>query len=126
MKLLGAAKKQAPDAGPTTGRHVELWGHLVENNRFLRRIAGAAIAWAFLSLALGAYGLLMGLYRPLAFHVDAEGQASFVGRLREQVAPTEAEVRYVAKEFVKRYIAFNSLTIQSDLADAWNLMTEQL
>lgn len=126
MKLLRGDKKKAADTGPTTGRHVELWGHIVENNRFLRRVTGAAITWSFLALALGAYGLLTGLFRPLAFHVDPDGQATFVGRMREQMAPSDPEVRYVAKEFLKRYLAFNSLTIASDLAEAWNLMTEDL
>jgi hypothetical protein len=111
------------DKGP---RHVEVWGHIVDQNRFLRRGMGAALALAFLGLAAGAYGMLVAMYRPLAFHVDADGQATYVGRLREQAAPSDAEVRYVAKEFLKRYVAFNSLTIESDLADAWNLMTDEL
>lgn len=111
------------DKGP---RHVEVWGHIVDQNRFLRRGMGAALALAFLGLAAGSYGMLVGMYRPLAFHVNPDGQAASVGRLREQAAPSDAEVRYVAKEFLKRYVAFNSLTIESDLADAWNLMTDEL
>jgi hypothetical protein len=111
---------------PELPRHVEIWGHLEENNRFLRRFALACAAWAFLALAAASYALLVALYRPLAFHVDTEGQASLVGRLREQLAPTTAEVRYVAKHFLGRYLAFNSLTIESDLAKAWNLMTSEL
>ena len=107
-------------------KHVEIWGHIIDQNRFLRRGMGAAIALAFLGLAAGAYGMLVAMYRPLAFHVDADGQATYVGRLREQAAPGEAEVRYIAKEFLKRFVAFNSLTIESDLADAWNLMTDEL
>jgi hypothetical protein len=111
---------------PPQPRHVEIWGELEENNRFLRRFAVAAAAWAFVALAAASYALLVALYRPLAFHVDPEGQASFVGRLREQLAPTTAEVRYVAKHFLGRYLAFNSLTVESDLAEAWNLMTSEL
>jgi hypothetical protein len=111
---------------PELPRHVEIWGHLEENNRFLRRFALACAGWAFLALAAASYALLVALYRPLAFHVDTEGQASLVGRLREQLAPTTAEVRYVAKHFIGRYLAFNSLTIESDLAEAWNLMTGEL
>jgi hypothetical protein len=111
---------------PPVPRHVEIWGHLEENNRFLRRFALACTAWAFLALAAASYALLVALYRPLAFHVDSEGQATLMGRLREQLAPTEPEVRYVARHFLARYVAFNSLTIESDLADAWNLMTTEL
>jgi hypothetical protein len=74
---------------------------------------------------VATYGVLAGL-TPRAYHVDASGQATYVGRLREQLAPSPAEVRYVAKEFFKRAIAMNSQTVQSDLADAWNMMTEDL
>src|SRR5262245_49597499 len=93
-------------------KHVEIWGHLLDQNRFLRRLAGATAVLALLGLAAGSYGMLVALYRPLAFHVDDEGRASSVGRLREQEGPSEAEVRYLAKEFLKRYVAFNSLTIE--------------
>jgi hypothetical protein len=108
-------------------RHVEIWGHLEENNRFLRRVAGASVAWAFLALAAGVYGIGIGLYRPVAYFVDTDGHASFVGRLRQQgAAPSEPEVRYVAREFLARYIALNSLTIDSDYRQAWAMMTEAL
>jgi len=107
-------------------RHIEIWGHLEENNRFWRRFGMGMLVWSFVALAIGAYGLLVGLYRPLAFHVDEDGRASFVGRLRETASPSPAEVRYLAKEFLKRYVAFNSLTIEADLAEAWNLMTDEL
>lgn len=112
--------------GPTTGRHVEIWGHIEEQNRFLRRLTAAAVTWAFVALALSAYGLLVGLYRPLAFHVSPDGEASYVGRLREQAAPGDPEVRHVARRFLERYLAFNSLSIEADLAEAWNLMTNEL
>jgi type IV secretory pathway TrbF-like protein len=112
---------------PTTAaRHVEIWGEIEANNRFLRRLACGACAWAFLALAGTAYALELALFRPLAFHVDADGRSTFVGRLRESSVPTEPEVRYVAKQFLTHYAAMNSLTIESDLADAWNLMTSEL
>lgn len=107
-------------------RHVEIWGHLEENNRFWRRFGTGMLVWSFLALALGTYGMLVGMFRPLAFHVDLDGRATFVGRLREDAAPGEAEVRFVARTFLDRYVAFNSLTIESDMADAWNLMTSEL
>jgi hypothetical protein len=120
MRLRRSAAVEA-----TLPRHIEIWGHIVENNRFLRRAVGFTLALTFAALAVAAYGVLAGL-TPRAYHVDASGQAIYVGRLREQLAPSPAEVRYVAKEFFKRYIAMNSQTVQSDLADAWNLMTEEL
>jgi hypothetical protein len=107
-------------------RHVEIWGELEAQSRFLRRLAIAASVWAFLALAGAAYALDLALFQPLAFHVDSDGRSSFAGRLREGAAPTEPEVRYVAKKFLGHYAAMNSLTIESDLADAWNLMTPEL
>lgn len=107
-------------------RHVEIWGELEENNRFLRRLALGASVWAFLALGGAAYALELALFEPLAFHVELDGEASFIGRIRESAAPSEAEVRYVAKAFLARYTAVNSLTIENDLAEAWNLMTTEL
>ncbi len=95
-------------------------------NRFLRRLAVGASVWAFIALVGTAYALNLALFRPLAFHIDADGRSTFIGRLRENAAPTEPEVRYVAKQFLGHYAAVNSLTIESDLADAWNLMTGEL
>ncbi len=114
------------ESGVRLARHVEIWGEIEAQNRFLRRLAIAACAWAFLALSGAAAALHIGLFQPLAFHVDLDGQATFVGRLRERTAPSEAEVRAVAKQFLQRTAAPNSLTIESDLAEAWNLMTEEL
>ncbi len=111
---------------PRTARHVEIWGQIEAQNRFLRRLAIGASLWAFVALAGAAYALDLALYHPRAFHVDADGRSTFIGRLRENGAPTEVEVRYVAKQFLGHYAAMNSLTIESDLADAWNLMTDEL
>jgi hypothetical protein len=106
--------------------HVEIWGELIDALTFHLRFAAALVAFAFLALATSSYCLYLALFRPLAFVVDADGQATFVGRLREQAGPARAEVLSVAREFLKRYVAFNSATIESDLADAWNLMTSEL
>jgi type IV secretory pathway TrbF-like protein len=111
---------------PPKARHVEIWGELEATNHFLRRMAVAACVWAFLALSVAAYALNLALFHPLAFYVDGDGRSSYVGRLRQNAAPTEPEVRYVAKQFLTRYAALNSLTIESDLADAWNFMTAEL
>jgi hypothetical protein len=107
-------------------RHVEIWSELEAQNRFLRRLAVAASVWAFLALAGAAYAIDHALFEPLAYHVDVDGRSTFIGRLRESAAPTDAEVRFVAKQFLGRHAALNSLTIESDLAEAWNLMTAEL
>jgi hypothetical protein len=52
---------------------------------------------------------------------------------RQQVGPgpltgrfPSVVVRYVAKHFLRRFLASNSLTIEKDLAEAFNLMTDAL
>jgi hypothetical protein len=113
VKFLGAQRQAvALEEGV---RHIEIWAQLAESNRFLRRATLLAFALAFLALAAGSFGLLAGLYWPRAFHVDGDGQASYVGRLHQQLGPNEAEVRYVAKLFFKRYVAMNSLAEEQDL-----------
>jgi hypothetical protein len=113
-------------AGPPQPPHVEIWGDLQAQNRFLRRLCGAMGALLFLGLGFSSYALYVGLFRPVAYHVDGDGRAAYVGRLRSHAAPGDAEVRFVAKEYLRRWLAFNSLTIESDLAEAWELMTDEL
>jgi len=105
---------------------VEIWGELESQNRFLRRLAVAAFVFSFLALAGGSFGFYVGVFTPIAYHVDSDGHAAAVGRLRQQGdAPADAEVRYVTKEFLKRRLAWNSLTVEGDLAAAENLMTDE-
>src|SRR6185295_9081002 len=124
--MINFLRRSPPATSQPPGRHIEIWAELVTQNRFLRRALAAGLALAFLALAAGTYGLLVGLYRPLAFQVTSDGHASYAGRLHDLEGPSEVEARYVAKEFLRRYLAFNSLTIESDLAAAWNLMTDEL
>ena len=112
--------------GQSVPKHVEIWGELQAHNRFLKRLAGASMALAFLGLAAGAYGILVALYRPIAFAVSSEGQAALLGRLEDADAPRVAEIRYVAREFIRRHNAWNSDSIESDLAEAFNMMTDAL
>jgi hypothetical protein len=107
-------------------RYVEIWGQIEANNRFLRRFAGVAIVLALVGLSVGVYGVHTALTRPVAFAVGPQGDAQFVGPIGQLEAPSEVEARYVARQFLQHYIAFNSLTVESDLAEAWNLMTDEL
>lgn len=107
-------------------RHLEIWGHLLESQRFYRRLAAGSVFLAFLGLAGGAYGMFLAVHRPLVFHVDPDGKATPMGRLADRRAPHEVEVKYISKRFLRTTMGFHSDTIESDLADAWNLMTDGL
>jgi hypothetical protein len=118
--------QRSPADGRKLAKHVEIWGEILSQNRFVVRLASATVALAFLGLAVGAYGILVALYRPIAFAVSPDGQAALLGRLAEADAPRASEIRHVAKEFLRRHNAWSSDTIESDLADAFNLMTDAL
>jgi hypothetical protein len=111
---------------PRGPAHVEIWGELLEAVHFHRRFSAAVLVFGFVALAGLSVSVYLALFRPLAFLVDSDGQATFVGHLREQAGPSTPEVLHVAKEFTKRYAGINSATIESDLADAWNFMTAAL
>lgn len=117
--------KRQKTFGPAV-RHVEIWGQIEANNRFLRRFSGVAMVLALVGLSVGGYGVHTALTRPLAFAVGPDGAARFAGAVGQMEVPSDVEARYVARQFLQRYIAFNSLTVESDLAEAWNLMTQDL
>jgi hypothetical protein len=121
MRLLGRARSEG--RGP---RHVEIWSELETTSRFLRWVALLSTGWAFLALAGSGYALHIALSRPVAFAIRDDGAATHLGRLAAAGDVTQPEVRYVAKEFLRRHIAVNSMTIESDLAAAANLMTAEL
>jgi type IV secretory pathway TrbF-like protein len=127
--MLSRFRKQqnatSPEAKEPTP-HVEIWDHFVKTHRFFKWIAVGALVLAGLGLAGGAYGMLTALHAPLVFAVDAEGDAHPLGRREGLFAPADAEIRYVAKRFLQKTLAFHSETIESDLADAMNLMTDEL
>ena len=79
-----------PEPAP---KHIEIWGHLLATHRFYKRLAAGSILLAFLGLAGGAYGMLVAMHRPLVFHVDSEGRATAMGRVADNLAPADVEVR---------------------------------
>lgn len=115
-------RKQAAPAP----RHIEIWEHFVEVNRLLKRMVIAMSATTFVAVALGAWLALVALHRPVVYYVGPDGAAVAGGRLSGADVPRDVEARYVAKRFLQHAVAANSLTIERDLAEAWNLMTDQL
>jgi hypothetical protein len=118
-------KRREPALEPQA-RHIEIWGHFVATHRYFKRLATACVVFAFAGLAFGAYGGLVAINRPLVFAVDGDGRATPQGRRGRAHEPLDVEVRYVAKRFLRATMAFHSQTIESDLADGWNLMTASL
>lgn len=113
-------------SSPPKPKHVEVWGHLVAVNRSLKRLALALAAIALVSVGGMAWAMATALGKPLIYYVDSDGQASFGGRLANASQPLEVEVSYVSKEFLRRTIASNSLTVARDFAESFNLMSARL
>lgn len=111
---------------PAKPKHIEIWGHLVEVNRSLKRMLLISATMALVAVTGLTWAMATALKRPLIYYVDSDGRAAFGGRLGSASQPLEVEVSYVAKEFLRRTVAYNSLTVERDFADGFNLMTAEL
>jgi len=123
VKLLTFKTKQSREPKP---RHVAIWGSLVEVNRALKNMLILSAAITFVSVCTSAWAITTALNKPLIYYVDSDGHASFGGKLSGASQPLEVEVAFVTKEFLRRTIALNSLTVERDFATSFNLMTSNL
>lgn len=112
-----------PQGQESVPHGLEVWAQVEEDNAFFKRWVVMSTAWAFVALLLAAYSVHVALTKPLAFVIGDDGHALLAGHLRDQDAPSTVEVRWVAQEFLSRSIGYNSLTVERDLAAAFNLMT---
>lgn len=105
---------------------IEIWGHLLRFHRYLRRLTIATLLLAYGAIASAAYVHVTALAQPLVYYVDTDGRAVFGGTLGDTAVPSEVEARYVAKRFVHLTLGLNSVTVERDFAEAFNLMTAEL
>jgi len=113
-------------AEPADDALPEVWTLVARDNRHWRRLSIAMTLLAFVALADAAHTRVTALSHPLVYYVDTDGRAVFGGALQSASVPADVEVRYVAKRFIRLTVGINSLTVERDFADAWNLMTEEL
>lgn len=113
-------------AAPAKPKHIEVWGHLVGVNRGLMRMVLLQGAIALISVVGMTWALRTALDKPLIYYVDSDGHATAGGRIGDASHPLEVEVTFVAKEFLRRTIGMNSLTVARDFAESFNLMTAEL
>lgn len=107
-------------------RHIEIWENLLEVNHVLKRLIYVSSTTSFLAIAFAVWMALLAFERPVVYYVDPAGAATYGGRLGNIDVPQEAEIRYLTRRFLQHTMAFNSLTIESDLAEGANLMTSDL
>lgn len=101
-------------------RYYEVFGDLESTNEFLK--IGFLLLLGFLFL-LFCWSFTLAKKPPLVIRVSEVGEAQPIQNLESHNAPTEAEISYFSKIFVKRFRELNSYTIARDSAEAWNFMS---
>src|SRR3989338_3351545 len=96
-------------------RYYEVFGDLEAECEFLKLTS-------LVLLTLLAFSLLGGFIRsrrpPVVIRVTEAGRADVIRDLKTHNAPTEPEILYFAKSFVKRYSEYNAYTLARDTAEA--------
>ena len=118
-------RRSATAKTPST-KHIEIWGHVLSVNRVLKRTCAAMSVICILSVGGAVYTIWAALENAVVYYVDSDGRAVHGGRLGNASVPQRVEAVYVAKQFLRKSIAFDSSSVAADLADAWNLMTDEL
>lgn len=101
-------------------RYYEVFGDLEAQVEFLKFTSLILFTLLFLAMA-GAF--LLAKRPPVVIRVTEVGESQPIRDLRSNNAPTEPEIFYFAKSFVKRYAEYNAYTLGRDMAEAMNQMT---
>ena len=109
-----------------------------EHDGALRAYANRAMVVAFLcvptTLIALAFAVYVRLQPPTVIRVDANGQASVVGKTKPVVSvpqdassePTEFEKRAFVRLFLERYLNFSATNVSRNWADSLNMMSANL
>lgn len=101
-------------------KYYEVFGDLEAQAEFLKLTSLALLVLLFFTL-FGAF--LLAKRPPVVIRVDQVGKAEPIRDLDLHNAPTEPEILYFSKDFVKRYAEYNAYTLARDMAEAMNQMT---
>lgn len=108
--------------GKMKRRYYEVFGDLEMETEFLKLTSLVLFAFLFLALA-GAF--VLAKRPPVVIRVTEVGQAEAIRDIKINNAPTDPEIFYFAKAFVKRYAEYNAYTLSRDMAEAMNFMTSR-
>ena len=103
-------------------KYFEVFGDIEAANHFLKLLLMLLTGILFLVL-LGSFTLAN--RPPVVIRVSEVGKAEAVGNLQVNNAPTEPEILYFSKTFVRRFSEYNAYTLSRDMSEAMNLMTAQ-
>ncbi len=101
-------------------RYFEIWGDLEAQNNTLKFIL--SVCFVLLGVALCIISVTS-LKPPVVIRVSDIGKAEAVTDYPVNNSVSRPELLFFAKLFVKKFTAYNSYTISSDMADAFGLMT---
>jgi len=101
-------------------KYFEVWGDLEAQNNTLK-----ALILSMTGLLIASIGIvyLVTVKPPVVIRVNDIGKAETVNDYTVNNAVTEPELFYFTKVFVKKFTEYNSYTISSDIAEAFNMMT---
>jgi type IV secretory pathway TrbF-like protein len=130
--------------GATNGFERVLYTKYYEHDGMLRAYANRsmllAIIFGLIALTSLAFAIYVRLQPPTVIRVDKDGNATAVGAARRgpsrvfslsqdaaaEAAPTELEGRAVVKHFLERYLRYTPDSVDRNLSEALNLMTQNL
>ncbi len=101
-------------------KHYEVYGHLQYQINRLTAIVAGCIAVIIILLFVNIF---IAKKQPYVIRVDAEGKLTGFQELNENLRVTDVEITTFAKDFMEKFIAFNSAVAKEKLADSLNMMT---
>ena len=126
------------------GSDMTLYTKYYEHDGMLRAYANRsmllAIIFGVIALTSLAFAIYVRLQPPTVIRVDKDGNAAVVGAARRgpsrvfafspeaaaEAAPTDLEGRAVVKHFLERYLSYTPDSVDRNLSEALNLMTQNL
>ena len=101
-------------------KYFEVWGDLEAQNSTLKIIL---LGMMFLVLGCLIASSMIALKPPVVIRVSDIGQAEAIKSYEVNNAVTKPELFYFTKLFVQKFTEYNSYTISTDIAEAFNLMS---
>jgi hypothetical protein len=101
-------------------RYYEVFGDLESQLEFLKLASLVLLCLLFFAI-FGAF--VLAKRPPVVIRVDEVGKAEAISDMVAHNAPSNPEILYFARTFVKRYAEYNAYTVSRDMAEAWNLMS---
>ena len=104
-------------------RYFEVFGDLEAQVEFLK-LSNLVLLFILLMSFFGSF--LLAKRPPVVIRVTEVGAAEPIRDFHLNNAPTEPEILYFSKSFVRKYTEYNAYTLSRDVTDAFNQMTLRL